>query len=230
MFYFRKIWIISELFLLMLWTICKYIGSYFIKFIINSLWSASASGKLPLNPTNLIAKMQSLNVSLAVLESKVLYIIILIALLVLLWLVIDLFSGQLVRDVKLVPIIKFLVRDVNQDSLNVVMVEENKANKWIRRSRIIKWKKKLVFIMPIALKKGRACEMGYRETKMSKYFIKKAEKVRVTRIRYTENYIEREHTMARISLITGVLYLFGGSLSQAKRQLGMWRYLRSKKD
>lgn len=67
---------------------------------------------------------------------------------------IDLFSGQLVRDVKLVPIIKFLVRDVNQDSLNVVMVEENKANKWIRRSRIIKWKKKLVFIMPIALKKG----------------------------------------------------------------------------
>ncbi|WGN90361.1 hypothetical protein [Ligilactobacillus faecis] len=149
MFYFKKFWIIPELFLLMLWTICKYVGPYFIKFIINALWSASASGKLSLNPTNLIAKMQSLNVSLAVLESKVLHIIILIAVLVLLWLVIDLFSGQLVRDIKLVPIIKFLVRDVNQDSLNVVMAEENKANEWIRRSRIIKWKKKLVFIMPI---------------------------------------------------------------------------------
>lgn len=65
---------------------------------------------------------------------------------------------------------------------------------------------------------------------MSKYFIKKAEKVRVTRIRYTENYIEREHTMARISLITGVLYLFGGSLSQAKRQFEVWSYLRSRKN
>lgn len=65
---------------------------------------------------------------------------------------------------------------------------------------------------------------------MSKYFIKKAEKVRVTRIRYTENYIEREHTMARISLITGVLYLFGGSLRQAKRQFEVWSYLRSRKN
>ena len=72
--------------------------------------------------------------------------------------------------------------------------------------------------------------MDYRETKMSKYFIKKAEKVGVTRIRYTENYIEREHTMARISLITGVLYLFGGSLSQAKRQFEVWSYLRSRKN
>ena len=72
--------------------------------------------------------------------------------------------------------------------------------------------------------------MDYRETKMSKYFIKKAEKVRVTRIRYTENYIEREHTMARISLITGVLYLFGGSLNQAKRQFEVWSYLRSRKN
>lgn len=72
--------------------------------------------------------------------------------------------------------------------------------------------------------------MDYRETKMSKYFIKKAEKVRVTRIRYIENYIEREHTMARISLITGVLYLFGGSLSQAKRQFEVWSYLRSRKN
>ena len=72
--------------------------------------------------------------------------------------------------------------------------------------------------------------MDYRKKKMSRYFIRKAEEVRITRIRYTENYIEREHTMARISLITGIWYLLGGSLSQAKRQLGMWRYLRSKKD
>lgn len=72
--------------------------------------------------------------------------------------------------------------------------------------------------------------MDYRKTKMSKYFIEKAEKIEVTRIRYTENYIKTEHKMARISLITGVLYLFGGSLSQARRQFEMWSYLRSRKN
>lgn len=111
------------------------------------LWEIS--NKLSLDFTNSIVKLEDLNESLKVWESKVLYIVALIALLVIVWFVVDLLNGQLVRDIKLVPIIKFLVRDVNQDSLNVVMAEENKANEWIRRSRIIKWKKKLVFVMPI---------------------------------------------------------------------------------
>lgn len=147
MIYYRKIWFFPEMFLLILGVICKYVGPYFIKASIDLLWNADS--KFPLNTTNLIAKMQNLSDDLAVFGIKVLYIDILIAVVVLIWLVINLLSGQLARDIKLGPTIKFLIRDIKQDNLNVVMVEENEANKCIRRSRVIKWKKKLVFIMPI---------------------------------------------------------------------------------
>lgn len=147
MLYFKKLWIVPEALLLMFWALCKYVGPYFINSVTKVLWEIS--NKLSLDFTNSIVKLEDLNESLKVWESKVLYIVALIALLVIVWFVVDLLNGQLVRDIKLVPIIKFLVRDVNQDSLNVVMAEENKANEWIRRSRIIKWKKKLVFVMPI---------------------------------------------------------------------------------
>lgn len=72
--------------------------------------------------------------------------------------------------------------------------------------------------------------MDYRKTKMSRYFIEKAEEVEVTPIRHTENFVEKDHAMACISLITGIWYLLGGSLSQAKRQFEMWSYLCSRKN
>lgn len=93
MIYYRKIWFFPEMFLLILGVICKYVGPYFIKASIDLLWNADS--KFPLNTTNLIAKMQNLSDDLAVFGSKVLYIDILIAVVVLIWLVINLLSGQL---------------------------------------------------------------------------------------------------------------------------------------
>lgn len=147
MLYFKKLWIVPEALLLMFWALCKYVGPYFINSVTKVLWEIS--NKLSLDFTNSIVKLEDLNESLKVWESKVLYIVALIALLVIVWFVVDLLNGQLVRDVKLAPTIRFLVRDIAQDSLNVVMSEERDANKWIRRSRVIKWEKKLMFIMPV---------------------------------------------------------------------------------
>lgn len=147
MLYFKKLWIVPEALLLMFWALCKYVGPYFINSVTKVLWGIS--NKLSLDFTNSIVKLEDLNESLKVWESKVLYIVVLIALLVIVWFVVDLLNGQLVRDIKLAPTIRFLVRDINQDSVNVVISEERNANKWVKRSRVIRWKKKLVFVMPV---------------------------------------------------------------------------------
>lgn len=66
-----------------------------------------------------------------------------------LWFLVDCLNGQLKRDIKSATITKFLTRNIDQNSLSVIMSEEKEANKWIKRGRIIRWKKKMIFIMPI---------------------------------------------------------------------------------
>lgn len=139
MLYFKKFWIVPEVLLLIFWTLCKYVGPYSINSVTKVLWGIS--NELSLDFTSLVIKLKKLNDSLEILESKVFYTVIIIAVLVFVWLLVDLFNGQLVRDIKLAPTIRFLVRDIAQDSLNVVMSEERDANKWIKRSRVIKWEK-----------------------------------------------------------------------------------------
>lgn len=72
--------------------------------------------------------------------------------------------------------------------------------------------------------------MAYRQTKVSKYFIQRAEEVASTPVYYIEDPVERDHARGRISFHVGLLQLLGGEKRQARRQFEMWRYLRSKVD
>lgn len=56
---------------------------------------------------------------------------------------INVLTGQLYLDYKSMQVAKFLMREVSQK-------EEKKANWWIKKLRIIKWRGKLVLIIPCA--------------------------------------------------------------------------------
>lgn len=72
--------------------------------------------------------------------------------------------------------------------------------------------------------------MDYRQTKIAKSFIAKANKVISIPTYNSANPVKRDHKAGRSSLRAGILYWLGGDRYQAKRQIEMWRYLRSKKD
>lgn len=62
--------------------------------------------------------------------------------------VLDMCIGQFSRDIKTIQITGKLIRDVPEDNLQLVALEENSANKWVRRGRILKWKNKIIFVIP----------------------------------------------------------------------------------
>lgn len=63
-------------------------------------------------------------------------------------LILDLFTGQLKRDYYSIQIGKHLQREVSPSNMQLVVSEQRKANYWLRRLRIIRWRHRLVVLIP----------------------------------------------------------------------------------
>lgn len=71
--------------------------------------------------------------------------------------------------------------------------------------------------------------MKYRKTKIARIFISGAEKVRSVPTYNIADPVKRDHKAGRISLMAAILYWLGGDKDQSKKQIEMWRYLRTVK-
>lgn len=61
---------------------------------------------------------------------------------------IECINGQAYRDYKSYQLARFLVRRALKPNQNLILSEETDANRWIKMLRIIRWKKKLMLIIP----------------------------------------------------------------------------------
>lgn len=164
MWYFRKLWIVPESILLIIWAICKYVVPYLMNFTLRFLWRVSSD--LPFDVTDWFYSLKNLNPSLEIWESKLFTVLVLISVVVLIWLVVNLITGQLVRDVKSSALSRHLIRSVNDNSTNINSVEQIKANKWIKRLRFVQHHRKLVLIIPCG---GNASVGSIIEDRCNKY-------------------------------------------------------------
>ena len=133
LFYFRKLWSLIYLVLGTFYLICEYVLVKIIEYIANLL---SVSGKV-----HFATKVHHFTTLL-------LYIATILSALLIIWLLVDIFSGQFKLDLKSAQITRLLRRQVSSESLQVVASEERSANRWIRKGRIIQRDSKLMFIIP----------------------------------------------------------------------------------
>lgn len=135
MLYFRRFWLI--LFAILL-------GVYaFYKFVILKILNYIET-KNNLNFDNWNPNLGRVNSIVGEIPTIAYFLLILL----IIFLTTDFITGQLYRDFKSIQITHKLLRDINAESLQVVAKEENAANRWIRKGRIMRWKKKLFFAVP----------------------------------------------------------------------------------
>lgn len=140
LFYFRKLWSLIYLVLGTFYLTCEYVLVKIIEYIANFL---SASGKV-----HFATKVYHFVTRVHHFVTLLLYIVTILSVLLIVWLLVDIFSGQLKLDLKSAQITRLLRRQVSSESLQVVASEEKSANCWIRKGRIIQRDSKLMFIIP----------------------------------------------------------------------------------
>lgn len=143
MIYFRKVWMSA----LVLAFVCR-VGCQAVLSIVNELM-AFASRWFPIKNSELYFtwnKKISTNI-LIIADKSIIVIQILIAIIICVF-IFDLLSGQLYRDYKSKQLVKFLLREVPSQNLNLVVMEEENANRWIKKLRIVKWRGKMLLIIP----------------------------------------------------------------------------------
>ena len=107
----------------------KYVLVKIIEYITNLL---SVSGKVHLD-----TKVNHFVTKVHHFTTVLLYIVTILSVLLIVWLLVDIFSGQLKLDLKSAQITRLLRRQVSSESMQVVASEERSANRWIRKGRII---------------------------------------------------------------------------------------------
>lgn len=140
LFYFRRIWTAIYLAVGFLYLSCRYVIVKFFDYIGN-FWIAYNYFSSDAPFKSFISKVNSF--STGCLYSMGFLFIILVV-----WLIVDIFSGQFKLDLKSAQITRLLRRQVSSESLQVVASEERSANRWIRKGRIVKRDGKLMFVIP----------------------------------------------------------------------------------
>lgn len=140
MFYFRRIYTAIYLAVEFLYLSCRYVIVKTFGYIGNFLtvYGYSSSDALF---KSFISKVNSF-------ATGCLYFIVFLFVVLVVWLIVDIFSGQLKLDLKSAQITRLLRRQVSSESMQVVASEERSANCWIRKGRIIQRDSKLMFIIP----------------------------------------------------------------------------------
>lgn len=119
---------------------CEYVLVKIIEYIANFL---SASGKVHFATKvyHFVTKVHHFTTILS-------YMAALSSVLLIIWLLVDIFSGQFKLDLKSAQITRLLRRRVSSENIQVVASEERSANRWIRKGRIIQRDSKLMFVIP----------------------------------------------------------------------------------
>lgn len=143
MLYFRKIWVAILLVAVGIRALCKYVVLDAVDYVDKF---RGDGGSHHIN--SVVWKKESIVSVVHVVMSDMTKVIFLTIGIVVIVMVLDMCIGQFSRDIKTIQITGKLIRDVPEDNLQLVALEENSANKWIRRGRIFKWKNKLIFVIP----------------------------------------------------------------------------------
>lgn len=88
------------------------------------------------------------NHQLVISKEYLIGLILLVIFILILWFLLNLITGQLKRDYYSMQLSKHLQRQVTQNSYQMNTVEERKANYWLKRLRIIKWKSRMIVLIP----------------------------------------------------------------------------------
>lgn len=91
---------------------------------------------------------QKLNTIKLYFEGAVLTIILLLCLLLMVITIFDLVTGQIKRDYYSVQLGKHLQRNIGKNNSQLVESEQEKANYWLKRLRIIKWRHRIYLLIP----------------------------------------------------------------------------------
>lgn len=102
---------------------------------------------LILSPTTLLEISNKLNSFTDKLTKMSTIILMLLLIFLTIWLVIDIFNGQLRRDYYSIELGKHLQRS-QTNSYQMVKSEQDKANYWLKRLRIVRWKHQLYVLLP----------------------------------------------------------------------------------
>lgn len=138
MIYFRRLWAKMLTIFFMLWIIV--LG---LKQVLDLLFNRLSQRGVINNRLNLID-----NYWLVISKEYLAGLILLMLLILILWLLLNLITGQLKRDYCSVQLSKHLQRQIVQNSYQMNSIEENKANYWLKRLRIIRWKGRIMVLIP----------------------------------------------------------------------------------
>lgn len=89
-----------------------------------------------------------LHAKATIIASDCLLIISIILVLLMIWFLVDLMLGQLKNDFMGKRVMISMVRNVSKNNMQLNAEEEAKADFWIKKGRIVKWRKKLRLIIP----------------------------------------------------------------------------------
>ena len=138
MIYFRRLWAKMLTIFFMLWIIV--LG---LKQVLDLLFNRLSQRGVINNRLNLID-----NYWLVISKEYFAGLILLMLLILILWLLLNLITGQLKRDYYSMQLSKHLQRQIAQNSYQINTTEESKANYWLKRLRIIRWKGKMIVLIP----------------------------------------------------------------------------------
>lgn len=138
MIYFRRIW--TKLLTILFAFLIIALG---LKKVLDFLSGKLAQRGVINNHLNLID-----NYWLVISKEYLVGLILLLLLVLILWALLNLITGQLKRDYYSMQLSKHLQRQITQNSYQMNTVEERKANYWLRRLRIIKWKSRMIVLIP----------------------------------------------------------------------------------
>lgn len=146
MLYWRRIWIKIMVILLALLMTAKFVIRPVSKLLV---WVIDRQVNLNLIvvPTTLLKISNKLNLFADKLTKISTTILMLLLLILTIWVIIDIFNGQLKLDYYSIQLGKHLQRS-QTNNLQMVKDEQDKANYWLRWLRIVRWRHRLYVLLP----------------------------------------------------------------------------------
>ena len=146
MLYWRRIWIKIMVILLALLMTAKFVIRPVSKL---HVWVIDRQVNLNLivAPTTLLKISNKLNLFADKLTKISTTILMLLLLILTIWVIIDIFNGQLKLDYYSIQLGKHLQRS-QTNNLQMVKDEQDKANYWLRWLRIVRWRHRLYVLLP----------------------------------------------------------------------------------
>ena len=146
MLYWRRIWIKIMVILLALLMTAKFVIRPVSKLLV---WVIDRQVNLNLivAPTTLLKISNKLNLFADKLTKISTTILMLVLVILTIWVIIDIFNGQLKLDYYSIQLGKHLQRS-QTNNLQMVKDEQDKANYWLRWLRIVRWRHRLYVLLP----------------------------------------------------------------------------------